>query len=281
MKAFGQLARMKQPVFSKSFLFRVASNKWIDECRRNRHKLVSYEENDELIGAEMEEDPLETEDRIRELLHLLSPKQTVILLLIDVFAFNGRETAAMLNMTESAVFTALHRSRNKLRKVSAQVDGSLKNVMIREKKSEVVKAVVTQFVEAFRNRNFKSLAELIDDHAVANIIVHSSAEYGKDVIIESSLAEWERIHTKLGVHTIDLWDRQAIVFLSEGEGAPLLWDINTIQVETGKITRWDSYYFSKELLQHAADMLGLLVDTTKKSYGKPWMIEAGGSYEEG
>ncbi|MBO9610468.1 MAG: hypothetical protein J7639_31195, partial [Paenibacillaceae bacterium] len=209
------------------------------------------------------------------------PKQTVILLLIDVFAFNGRETADMLNMTESAVYTALHRTRNKLRKVSAQVDGSMKHATIREKESEVVEAVVKQFVEAFRNRNFKSLAELIDDHAVANIIVHSSAEYGKDVIVESSLAEWEKIHTKLEVHTIDLWDRQAIVFLSEGDGAPLLWDINTIQVQTGKITRWDSYYFSKELLRQAADTLGLSVDTTKESYGKPWMIEVGGSYEEG
>ncbi|WP_155699685.1 hypothetical protein [Paenibacillus psychroresistens] len=49
-----------------------------------------------------------------------------------------------------------------------------------------------------------------------------------------------------------------------------MWDINTIEIEMGKIVRWDSYYFSMELLREAARTLKLKADTSKAAYGKKW-----------
>ncbi|WP_227014000.1 RNA polymerase sigma factor [Paenibacillus psychroresistens] len=208
LKTFGMIAKIKQPIISKSFLFRVASNKWIDECRRNKVKLVPYEENASAFGTVTDMDNLESEDGIRRILKQLSPKQAVILLLIDVFEFNGKETAELLGSTESAVNTAIHRARNKLRKTTGATEESEDIPISRIKKNAVNEEnedVLKQFVVAFRKRDFVKLIEMLDEHAVANVIVHNSAEYGKTVITKSSLAGWENIHTQLDIQRVFLW----------------------------------------------------------------------------
>lgn len=97
---------------TRSFLYRIAKNTWIDVQRKQKLKTVPFEREYE-AGAP---DPLlSTRELLEQLVERLAPKMAVILLLMDVFDFTAKETAVIVRMKEAAVQVALGRARHRLR----------------------------------------------------------------------------------------------------------------------------------------------------------------------
>ncbi|HEY2514831.1 MAG TPA: sigma-70 family RNA polymerase sigma factor [Polyangiaceae bacterium] len=110
-RAFVTLAQMGEaPPNPRAWLFRVASNLWIDRTRRRREEPLEAEPRD----AAASRDPQRLREAAGTLLGQLSPQERAAVVLKDVFDFSLEETAESLSTTVGAVKTALHRARGKL-----------------------------------------------------------------------------------------------------------------------------------------------------------------------
>ncbi|SFV09800.1 sigma-70 family RNA polymerase sigma factor [Alicyclobacillus macrosporangiidus] len=246
VKTFAHMAHLYQVVNMRAYLFRMASNLWIDWCRRAR--LVSQDDRFlRAIPAPDEVDRADVIGSMEDLIRLLPPRQRVILLLMDVFDFSARETAEMLVITEGAVKAALHRARRTLQgnRACAPVGRAVK---------KVPPAVVNAYLEAFNKRDADGIAALLDEHAVADI-VGVTQEYGRDTIRKNSLSDWAQDPIPMRGAYFD-WDSTSFigVFAMEN-GEEKLDTIIRVTEDGERIRGVADYYFCPELLQHVASQL--------------------------
>ena len=111
-RAFVTLAQLgDSPPNPRAWLFRVASNLWIDRVRRRRLEEPLTAED---TTASAVSDPRGTREAAGTLLGQLSPQERAAVVLKDVFDFSLEETADALATTVGAIKTALHRARGKL-----------------------------------------------------------------------------------------------------------------------------------------------------------------------
>lgn len=150
----------------RAWLFRVASNLWIDRVRRARFETLNDVPAD--TATELA-DPDATRDAARALLRL-SPQERVAVVLKDSFDFTLEEIAQVLATSLGTVKTALHRGRNKLaRTTSGEALAS----------HVPSKAVLDAFCAAFNARDVDGLAALLLDSASVEI-VGVVTEYGRE-----------------------------------------------------------------------------------------------------
>ena len=104
-RAFVTLARMhgQEPAHPRAWLFRIASNLWIDQLRRRREVPADTPERTETPAVE----PRAPREAAGTLLVSLSPQERAAVVLKDVFDFSLEEVAESLNTTVGAVKTAL------------------------------------------------------------------------------------------------------------------------------------------------------------------------------
>ncbi|XEC94449.1 RNA polymerase sigma factor [Paenibacillus tarimensis] len=153
MKLFAFGKKVHIPL-QKAYVFRIATNAWIDICRKN--KLVFEVLQDEPDIPAMETDPIEIRDSLEMLLHRIPLSQATVMLLIDIFQFTTKETAEMINSSEGAVKAMLHRARTGIRKhfhphsveKSSRMSQSKKPNKAMSKK-EPPHLVINRFLEAF------------------------------------------------------------------------------------------------------------------------------------
>ncbi len=112
-RAFVTLGTMGQaPPNPRAWLFRVASNLWIDQARRRR--------GEALVGTAPEPPPpppceaRASREAAGTLLVKLAPQERAAVVLKDVFDLSLEEIAEALSTTTGAVKAALHRGRGKL-----------------------------------------------------------------------------------------------------------------------------------------------------------------------
>jgi RNA polymerase sigma-70 factor (ECF subfamily) len=96
------------PPNPRAWLFRVASNLWIDEIRRRRELPADSPVTDGEISAPALR---ATREAAGTLLVRLSPQERAAVVLKDVFDFSLEETAEALSSTVGGIKTALHRGR--------------------------------------------------------------------------------------------------------------------------------------------------------------------------
>ncbi|WLD92827.1 RNA polymerase sigma factor [Alkalihalobacillus sp. AL-G] len=108
-KTAGQWTEVENP---KAYLFKIATNTWIDICRKKKVHIETYEDNFLIDPAPIDFTIMEA---LEELVHKLPTRQASVILLIDAFAFSIKDTASMLKMTAGAVKSALHRARTTLK----------------------------------------------------------------------------------------------------------------------------------------------------------------------
>ena len=150
----------------RAWLFRVASNLWIDRQRRIRDALTNG--RGEIIATAPPADRLSLEGRDAgaALIGRLSPQERAAFLLKDVFDFTIEETAVILTTTPGAIKAALHRGR-----------GKLADAETAPPPRSVPSAVVDAFCEAFNARDLDRLVALLLDTATADV-VGIAKEYG-------------------------------------------------------------------------------------------------------
>ena len=163
-RAFVTLARMggQDPTNPRAWLFRIASNLWIDQRRRLR-EIVG-----DLPGMQHEArpEPQASREAAGTLLVTLSPQERAAVVLKDVFDFSLEEIAEALETTVGAVKTALHRGRGKLAEEPAA-----------ETSAHPVPAAVDAFCTAFNAGDLDRLTALLLDSSVVEV-VGVTTQYG-------------------------------------------------------------------------------------------------------
>jgi RNA polymerase sigma-70 factor (ECF subfamily) len=159
-RAFVTLAQMgEEPKNPRAWLFRVASNLWIDQVRKRR--AVVGEEPEVMVDAE----PRAPREAAGTVLVKLSPQERAAVVLKDVFELSLEEIAEALSTTVGSVKAALHRGRGKL------VDDKL------EPKTVPVPGAIDAFVSAFNACDLDRLTALLLDTAVVEV-VSATTQYG-------------------------------------------------------------------------------------------------------
>jgi DNA-directed RNA polymerase specialized sigma24 family protein len=95
----------------EAFLLRIAKNKWIDQCRKQRLMLqksvgLAHETASDEIAA------VEIEPLLQAMSDRMSPMQLGVFLLREVLSYSISDTALILETTEGAVKSAHFRARN-------------------------------------------------------------------------------------------------------------------------------------------------------------------------
>jgi RNA polymerase sigma-70 factor, ECF subfamily len=164
-RAFVTLGQMGHvPEHPKAWLFRVASNLWIDQQRRHRERLLDDEiERSDVHGST----PNTTASReaAGTLLGALSPQERAAVVLKDAFEFSIEEIAETLATTAGAVKAALHRGRGKL--VEPEADAL----------DTPAPGVLDAFCAAFNAGDIDRLTALLLDNASVEV-VGATTEYG-------------------------------------------------------------------------------------------------------
>ncbi len=255
LKSFASLSALshrQQNLKTKSYLFRVATNHWLDQCRRNQR--LSNDEIDEENLSEEFIDSLEVSEAILSLINNLTPRQAVVFILIESFGFKANEVAELLSSSEGAINGLLNRARKKLyeiREINEEVRKKESNINVQ---SESVK----EFIDAYNRKDFEGLANMLNNNATFSFVEMNSKEYGKENILKYSLNPNKR--TKLQniyATCTHLFGKQAIIFTKQTAQGTMLFDVNTVEWENGKVTGWNCYYFCREFMQYVADHLEL------------------------
>ncbi|MGM0883675.1 MAG: sigma-70 family RNA polymerase sigma factor [Bacillota bacterium] len=254
MRAYATLPKLWQPVIPKAFLFRIATNIWLNQCRGARHVLdYSFEEHD---LREFDQDPFEVREAIETLVRFLPPRQMVVVLLCEVFDFKAHETADMVGTTEGAIKALLHRARKKLYTLNPRIDYNEPVKLPPFDKTQA--ALVEAFLEAFNRRDPDAIARLMDNHVV-NDIVHISEEQGKEIVRKHSLEGWAKDPMPMYAYLKVIWNKPIVVVMAKTETGEALYNLIGLEIEEGTIIKEKNYYFCQDLLMTVAKELNVAV----------------------
>lgn len=247
LKVYGRLGDTHFGIENpRSYLFKTASNLWIDWCRRKNPKFSAEEGSYTASHSEFE---------IREAMiavaRSLPPKEQVALVLKEVFDCTAEEIASITSSTEGSVKSALHRAREK-------INEGKPGKALETKLEPAHKALVDELVGAFQRRSIEDISKLFLSTA-------SSSCYG--CFNENSLDE---IRKGSLFYTVNLPDGTPQPATYEGRlaivaGEPLfihvvkgeLADVWRFRIEDGKISHFDCYYTSPHVLEELAGILQL------------------------
>jgi len=262
-RALVTLGTMLRPEIDnpRAWLFRVATNLYIDRTRRAREELTDRPEapapfNDERTKREA----------AGTLIAKLSPQERAAVVLKDAFDLELGDIAAVLSTTSGAVKAALNRGRSKLAEPRA------------EDAPVPAPAALDAFCRAFDAGNLPALTALLLETVTVEM-----PGCAVDLSLEATTDPRSGIlyHTLLsplsaGTHAryLDGYDGQrarAERVFHRGEHVLLLWYGHTegeavrciirSEIEDARISRLRIYYFSPELLTDVAGELGVPVKT--------------------
>jgi RNA polymerase sigma-70 factor (ECF subfamily) len=165
-RAFATLGGLHDaPENPRAWLFHVASNLWIDQLRRRSARPNVSESLSETSMPEVAAPSRETREAAGTLLVQLSPQERAAVVLKDVFELSLEEIAAILSTSVGAVKAALHRGRGRLKEPDPELART------------PLPAALDAFCAAFNARDLDSLAALLLDHTVVEV-VGASTIYG-------------------------------------------------------------------------------------------------------
>jgi RNA polymerase sigma factor (sigma-70 family) len=153
LKAEGKFLLHPSP---KALLFRIASNAWIDECRKRKAD-VGLPDDYLVTYVDFDTYSFNVKDSLEFLVAAVPPLQVVVILLADVFEYSSREIAEMLGTTEGAVKAALHRARKQLI-AAAQIEAS-EDTFVKRKSTEEQSTLIQKFLEAFQHQEPMGIAD--------------------------------------------------------------------------------------------------------------------------
>ncbi|RUS48961.1 RNA polymerase sigma factor [Cohnella sp. AR92] len=257
--SLSSLSHREQPIHPRAFLFRVATNHWIDINRKRRMPTEEWtdgpaSDSDSLSDVDMS---LEVREAFETLLASLPPRQAVILVLMDSLQFTAREAAEILGTTEGAIHAALFRARESLRKLAANGTARVEPHYLSSPRPDP--SLVDRYVSCFNRRDFQGIANLLAENAVYSFVAQASKEYGKGVIMQASHNPSHYERADLQAFVMELWGRQAVIFCrTTQEGTPeALNEIMAAETEDGHIISLNGYYFCPQFMEAAAAQLGL------------------------
>ncbi|MGN6107095.1 MAG: RNA polymerase sigma factor [Kofleriaceae bacterium] len=252
-RAFVTLGKLgAAPPNPRAWLFRVASNAWIDQQRRPRGAPEV-----EPTGAV---DPRTTREAAGTLIARLAPQERAAVVLKDVFNLSIEEVAEALSTTPNAVKAALHRGRGKL------VDEPLAEDRV------PTPAALDAFVAAFEQRDLAAVTALLLDTSTVEV-VGVTTEYGKQgKIAWGMMFGSERLAESVGVEArfvqgaLPTPPRRELR-VHRGEPIVLAWyahadgeyvrAIDRVELDGDRIARLRNYFFTPDVLAEVCAELGV------------------------
>lgn len=243
----------------RAWLFRIASNLWIDRSRRARHEEVL----EPSAEPGMRRDPREPREAAGTLLVRLSPQERAAVVLKDVFELSLEEIAEALSTTVGAVKAALHRGRGRL---AAPEEPPAR---------APAPGVLDAFCDAFNARDIERLTALLLDSAVVEI-VGVVTEYGKDAPADPRTGSFagtiapityderggvppELLEGYLGTSprcTVHPYrDTHLLVFWYDHVGGPVVRTVMTVDAEGDRILRVRNYFFTPDVITEVCEEL--------------------------
>jgi RNA polymerase sigma-70 factor, ECF subfamily len=246
-RAFVSLGLMADaPVSPRAWLFRVASNLWLNRTRRARELPTAFdvEPSEPLPCAE----PRATREAAGTLLAQLSPQERAAVVLKDAFGLSLEEVAEALLTTSGAIKTALHRGRAKLATPEP------------EPPTIVAPAVLNAFCDAFNARDLERLTALLLGSATLEY-PGFKLECGSEAVVNGSL-RGTLFGCPEGDH-IDPPSPRCELCMHRGETIFLWWSgdevhaVVRVEVAADRIARLWNYYHAPELLNEVCSELGV------------------------
>lgn len=255
LRSLSVLAKIFQPLNTRAYLFKIATNLWIDQLRKQKHTNLSFDDvvfNDKETSKEFL-----VIEHLDLLVRYLTPTQYVALILSDVLQFKGSEVAEIMSSSEGAVYTNLSRARKKMREYHNSNKKISDSLAVKELP---VNRTIDLLLKGFRDKNPKLIASLLDENVMTDI-THSGLEMGKNETEKNSLKDWAEIVQKQHIivsRYIELWGRNVIVELERKLDNKLyLNNIHFFELVGGKVSYWKFYCFSWDLMKKAAKELNV------------------------
>jgi RNA polymerase sigma-70 factor, ECF subfamily len=233
----GNTSRVKD---TRAYLFRVATNLWIDQLRR-------YEVRSGLPGVPQPspapEQAAATRDAASKLLTRATPQQRAAIVLKDVFDFTAEEIAVMLSTTVGAVKSALHRGRARLEQTQQESHPSLRVPS---------KELIDRVVAAFNARDVDGMTDLLLENVTLDV-PGVGGERGRNMIwIRASLS-----HPRFRSEPL-LYHGEWIVITWDEQGSDrVLAGVNRFEEQDGAIARIREYAYCPDVINEVAAELGV------------------------
>jgi RNA polymerase sigma factor (sigma-70 family) len=251
IKSFGLLPqRWSEITDKKYYLFKVATNTWLDQCRKLKREIGTL---DDLPEPSFDfSNRLLLEEILISLESNLTIKQTAAFLLLDIFQFSADEVAGIVQSTPGGVYSSVQRARRKI----ASMDFSESKTKIGTQSHNVT---IQAYLEAFNNGDLNSMLRLFSEQA-QNEAFFGFQEFSKEEMRKGSLRFGLPGHT---AKEIELWGKPVIIVLTTNDHSPEIHDIQIQEIENGKIVCHKSYFFRKEFILAAAEELGIKAQLVK------------------
>ncbi|MDB5106332.1 MAG: rpoE6 [Fibrobacteres bacterium] len=237
-RAFSSLGIMAEPPRNpKAWLFRVASNFWLNRVRQRREVPTDFGLGYPEPAADAE--PRASREAAGTLLAFLSPQERAAIVLKDAFGLSLDEVAEALSTTTGAIKAALHRGRAKLAAPESAVA------------APVAPAVLDDFCEAFNARDLARLTSLLLDTATLEY-PGFKIEYGAKAVTEGSLQGTLYGCPEEGIELAA--PPRCELRAHRGESIMLWWSgdevhaVVRIESDAGRIARLTNYYHAPEVL---------------------------------
>lgn len=258
-RAFVTLGRMgSAPPNPRAWLFRVASNLWLDHVRRPRPTIDPVQSTSSA--------PTELRDAAGTLLVQLAPQERAAVVLKDAFDFSLDEVAGIIGTTVGAVKAALHRGRGKL------LDPDVESSRVPPR------GVVDAFCAAFNAHDVERLTALLLDTATVEV-VGATASYRADETRQQMLLgmlfgsqRLANAATQGGIEARFVCGAlptppRAETRIYRGEAMALLWyahhdgehvrAINRIEADGDRIASLQNYFFTPDMIAEVCADLGI------------------------
>jgi len=160
IKAFRRFSRWPEREMSKPYLYRIAANAWFDICRRRKIAFLPEFLADQGDLPYSDWSKYDIRESLEVLIDALEQRQAALIVLTDVFGFTPTETASALGQPATAIKSALHRARKRLKKAADKQF----HLLVEEDdnveagpKSKADAELLEAFVQAFRSADAKSM----------------------------------------------------------------------------------------------------------------------------
>ncbi len=265
-RAFVTLAQMTvEPPNPRAWLFRVASNLWVDR-KRSERAAERATSNEPAGGAAAE--PRDAREAAGTLLAKLGPQERAAVVLKDVFDFSLEEIAETLGSTTGGIKAALHRGRGKLGDERAS-----------EPERAARPAALDAFCEAFNRGDIDGLTKLLLDTSTV-VVVGATTQYGPEAarrtVLRGMLHGTEVMADPNGFMDPSLTvgvlpvrprlearlhrGRWVLVHWYQHEGGEeWVRAFTLVEIEDGGVTRLANYFYTPEFIAELGAELGVPV----------------------
>lgn len=221
---------------SRAYLFRIATNLWIDQVRRSQIPWAA----DAAESSIRPEQAVSAREAVSVLLTHVGPQERAAVMLKDVFDFTLEEIAEMLSSASGAIKSALHRGRSSLEE---------SRDMRRSTFRAPSKQLIDRLVEAFNTRDVDLVTALLVENVTLDV-PGVGGERGKNMI-------WLRTSSEESRAEAVKYNGEWIVVQWGGpRSAPILVTAERFEEEDGYVTRIREYFYCPETLAEIAAELG-------------------------